>query len=147
MQTFQTFIVEAANRPGELARVTDVIAQRGVNVEAWSIGYGNHGALAFLGHDEKGIKSALTAEGISYKEVPCLTIWLEDKPGTVAKATKRLADAGVNIEFFAPVEYKTDRRATVAIGVDKIDAARIALSDQLVEWMIPEPALAGTATR
>jgi hypothetical protein len=144
MQTFQTFIVEATNRPGELARVADVMAQRGVNIEAWSLGYGSKGALAFLGHDEKGIKSALTAEGITYKEVPCLTIWLEDKPGTVAKTAKRLADAGVNIEFFAPVEHKTDRRATIAIGVDKIDAAQSALSDQLVEWMIPEPALAGS---
>jgi len=147
MQTFQTFIVEATNRPGELARVADGIAQRGINIEAWSLGFGSHGALAFVSHDEKGLKSALTADGITYKEVPCLTIWLEDKPGTVAKATKRLADAGVNIEFFAPVEYKTDRRATVAIGVDKIDAARTALSDQLVEWMIPEPALAGSMTR
>lgn len=147
MQTFQTFIVEATNRPGELARVTDAIAQRGINIEAWSIGYGTQGALAFIGHDEKGLKSALTADGINYKEIPCLTIWLEDKPGTIAKATKRLADAGVNIEFFAPVEYKADGRATVAIGVDKIDVARTALSDQLVEWMIPEPALAGTATR
>jgi hypothetical protein len=144
MQTFQTFIVEATNHPGELARVADVIAQRGVNIEAFSLGYGSKGALAFVGHDEKGIKSALTAEGITHKEVPCLTIWLEDKPGAVAKTAKRLADAGVNIEFFAPVEYKTDRRATIAIGVDKIDAARSALSDQLVEWMIPEPALAGS---
>jgi hypothetical protein len=147
MQTFQTFIVEATNRPGELARVTDAIAQRGINVEAWSLGHGTSGALAFMGHDEKGLKSALTAEGITFKEVPCVTIWLDDKPGQVAKTAKRLADSGVNIEFFAPVEYKTDRRATVAIGVDKVDAARIALSDQLVEWMIPEPALAGTATR
>ena len=147
MQTFQTFIVEATNRPGELARVTDAIAQRGISIEAWSIGYGTHGALAFLGHDEKGIKSALTADGIAYREVSCLTIGLEDKPGTIAKATKLLAAAGVNIEFFTPVEYKTDRWATIAIGVDKIDVARAALSDHLVEWMIPEPALAGSATR
>jgi hypothetical protein len=143
----QTFIVEATNRPGELARVADVMAQRGVNIEAFSLGYGSHGALAFLGHDEKGIKSALTAEGITHKEVPCLTIWLDDRPGAVAKTAKRLADAGVNIEFFAPVEYKTDRRATIAIGVDKLDVARTALSDQLVEWKVPEPALAGSATR
>jgi hypothetical protein len=54
----------------------------------------------------------------------------------------------VNIEFFAPVAYKADRRlATVAIGVNKIDAAKAALSNQLVDWMIPEPALAGSATR
>ena len=147
MQTFQTFIVEATNRPGELARVSDVIAQRGINIEAFSLGYGSHGALAFLSHDEKGLKGALTSEGITFKQVPCLTVWLEDKPGTVAKTAKRLGDAGVNIEFFAPVEYKTDRRATVAIGVDEIDAARAALSDQLVEWTIPEPAMAGAATR
>ena len=143
----QTFIVEATNRPGELARATDAIAQRGINIEAWSLGYGTHGAMAFLAHDEKGIKSALTAEGIPYKEVSCLTIWLEDQPGTIARTAKRLADNGVNIEFFAPVDYKTDRRATVAIGVDKLDAARTALSDQLVEWTVPEPALAGTANR
>ena len=147
MQTFKTYIVEATNRPGELARVADLIAQRGVNIEAWSLGHGNQGALAFLGHDEKGIKSALTADGIAFKEVECLTIGLDDKPGTVAKAAKRLSDAGVNIEFFAPVEYKSDRRATVAIGVDKLDVARSALSDQLVDWMIPEPALAGSSTR
>ena len=42
--------------------MTDAIAQRGINIEAWSLGYGSHGALAFLGHDEKGIKSALTAD-------------------------------------------------------------------------------------
>ena len=143
----QSFIVEATNRPGELARVANVIAERGINIEAFSLGYGTHGALAFLGHDEKGLKSALNAEGIAFKEVPLLTIGLKDKPGTVAKTASRLADVGVNIEFFAPVEHKADGRATVAIGVDNIDAARNALSDQLVDWMIPEPALAGSATR
>ena len=143
----QSFIVEATNRPGELARVANTIAQKGINIEAFSLGYGTHGALAFMGHDEKGLKSALDAEGIAFKEVPLLTIWLEDRPGTVAKAASRLADAGVNIEFFAPVEYKADRRATVAIGVDNITAAKTALSDQLVDWMIPEAALAGSATR
>lgn len=147
MQTFKTFIVEAANRPGELARVADAIAQRGVNIEAWSLGYGSKGALAFLGHDEKGIKSALTADGIAYNEIPCLTIGLDDKPGTVAKTAKRLTDAGVNIEFFAPVEHKADRRAIIAIGVDKIDTAQSVLADLLVDWMVPEPALAGSATR
>ena len=143
----QSFIVEATNRPGELARVANAIAEKGINIEAFSLGYGTHGALAFLGHDEKGLKSALTDAGITFKETPLLTISLEDKPGTVAKTASRLADAGVNIEFFAPVENKADGRATVAIGVDKIDAARTALSDQLVDWKVPEMALAGSATR
>jgi hypothetical protein len=144
----KAFLIEAANRPGELARVSELIAGRGINIEAFSIGYGADGALAFLSPDVKGLQSALDdADGITYKEVPLLTILLEDKPGAVAKATRKLADVGVNIEFFAPVDFTTDRKATIAIGVDKIDVARTALSDQLVEWMIPEKVYAGSVTR
>jgi len=74
-----------------------------------------------------------------------LTIALNDKPGTAAKTAKKLADAGVNIELFAPVEY-TDGHATIAIGVDKVEEARKVLSDQLITWTVPEPMHAG-ATR
>ena len=143
----KAFVIEAANRPGELARVAELIAGRGINIEAFSLGYGADGALAFLSHDENGLQSALDdADGITYKEVPLLTIWLEDKPGAVAKAARKLADVGVNIEFFAPVDFTTDRKATIAIGVDKIDAARTALSDQLIEWVLPEKVYAGSVT-
>jgi hypothetical protein len=138
----QTFIVDAANRPGELARVADTIAKRGINVEAFCVGYGNKGAAAFLASDEKGVRSALDSEGFTYHETPVLTIWLEDKPGQLAWAAKRLGDAGVNIELFAPVEYGAGHKATIAIGVDKIDEAQRALSDHLTEWRIPEKALA-----
>jgi hypothetical protein len=143
----QTFIVEAPNRPGELARIAETIAAHGVNIEAYSLGIGTSGGAAFLSHDEQGLRSALTSDGITFKEVPLLTIWLEDRPGTLATATRRLADAGVNVEFLAPVEFTTDRRATVAIGVDKIDVARKALSEQLTEWKVPEPVLAGSVIR
>jgi hypothetical protein len=139
----QTFIVEAANRPGELARVADSIARRGINVEAFCLGYGNKGAAAFLAYDEKGVRTALDSEGFTYHETPVLTIWLEDKPGQVAWAAKRLGDAGVNIELFAPVEYGSGHKATIVIGVDKIDEAQRALSDHLTEWRVPEKALAG----
>jgi hypothetical protein len=143
----QAFIVEARNRPGELARVTETIATQGVNIEAFCLGYNGSGVAAFLSHDEKGLRTALSSGGFKAKEIPILTVWLENRPGMVAKTTRLLADAGVNIEFLAPVDYTTDRRATVAIGVDKIDVARNTLSDQLTEWKVPEPALAGSAIR
>lgn len=143
----QAFLVEEKNRPGELARVTEKIAAHGVNIEAFCLGYGNTGACTFLSHDEPGLRNALDSDGITYKEIPTLTVWMEDRPGVIAKTTRRLADAGVNIEFLAPVDHKADRRATVAIGADKIDVARQTLSDQLTEWRVPEPSLAGAAAR
>jgi hypothetical protein len=139
----QAFIVEARNRPGELARITETIAKQGVNIEAFCIGYENSGLAAFLSHDETALRNALKADGFKHKEIPYLTIWLDNRPGTVAQATRRLADAGVNVEFLAPVDYTPDRRATICIGVDKLDVARSTLSDQLAEWKVPEPAMAG----
>ena len=139
----QTFIVESVNRPGELARVTDSIAKRGINVEAICLGYGTKGAAALLAYDEKGVRTVLDSEAFTYHETPVLTIWLKDEPGQVAWAAKRLGDAGVNIELFAPVEYGADHKATIAIGVDKINEAQRALSDHLVEWKVPETALTG----
>jgi hypothetical protein len=133
----QAFIVDVPNRPGELARVADTIATRQINVEAFGLSYGTTGAAAFLTYDEQGVRGALDAAGFTYREVPFLTILLEDKPGQVAWAAKRLGDAGVNIELFAPVDYGTDHKATIAIGVDNVDGARRALSDRLTKWRVP----------
>ncbi|MGH2429339.1 MAG: hypothetical protein ACRDGV_10760 [Candidatus Limnocylindria bacterium] len=143
----QAFIVEATNQPGELARQAAAIAARGINIEAFCLALGERGGTAFLAQDETGLRSALSDAGFGYREVTILTIWLEDKPGQVAVVAKRLADAGVNIELFAPVDYKAGREATVAIGVDKIEAARRALADQLTEWMVPEKVHTASGSR
>jgi hypothetical protein len=138
----QAFIIETANRPGEFARQASAIAQRDINVAAICLGLGPRGGSAFLARDESGVRSALTGAGVEYHEVPVVTVWLDDRPGTAAKTAKKLADAGVNIELFAPVQY-TDGKATIAIGVDKIEEARRVLSDQLTEWQVPETMHAG----
>ena len=139
----QAFIIETANRPGEFARQTAAIATRDINVAAIALGLGSRGASAFLTADESGTRSALDTAGLKYSEVPILTVWLEDKPGTAAKTAKKLADAGINIELFAPVQY-ADGKATIAIGVDKVEDARRVLSDQLIEWKVPQPMHAGS---
>ena len=142
----QAFIIESANKPGELARSASVIAKRDINVYPFSLGLGSRGGQAFVAADEAGVKSALTGADIKYQEIPVLTIWLEDRPGTAALTAQKLADAGVNIELFAPV-YSTNGKATCLIGVDKIADAKRVLSDQLTEWKVPEPMHAGMSSR
>lgn len=140
----QAFIVEAANRPGEFARHAEAIAKRGINLWPFSLGIGDRGGAAFLAADEAGLRNALNEAGIGYREVPVLTVKLEDKAGTAAKAARKLADAGVNIELFTPVAM-TAGSATVAIGVDKIDAAKRALADLVTEWSIQGAKVKATA--
>lgn len=140
----QAFITEAANRPGELARHTEAIATRGINLSSLvCLGVGDRGGAAFLAADEAGLRSALNDAGIAYREVALVTIGIEDQPGTAASAARKLADAGVNIEFLAPVDQGRGK-VTMAIGVDKVDEAKRALGDLVTEWSMSP---AGAAAR
>jgi hypothetical protein len=125
----QWFIVEAANNPGEFARHASAIAKRGINLSnVVCLGIGDRGGAAFYATDEAGIRSALNEAGIAFREVSVLEVQLDDKPGTLADAAKRLGDAGVNIELIAPAGMD-GKKFTVAFGVDKLDAARAALGN------------------
>ncbi|MDP9244732.1 MAG: hypothetical protein M3O77_06585 [Chloroflexota bacterium] len=123
----QWFIVEAANKPGEFARHAQEIAKRGINlINAISLGIGDRGGAAFSATDEAGLRSALNDAGIAYREVSVVAAQLEDRPGTVAEAARRLGDAGVNIELIAPLGMD-GKKVTVGFGVDKTEEARKAL--------------------
>ncbi len=123
------FIVEASNRPGEFARHADAIAQRGINLaNAVGLGIGDRGGAAFYATDEAGLRTALNEAGIAFREVDAVTAKLQDKPGTVADAARRLSDAGVNIELLVPTGM-SGGEVTVAFGVDKLEQARTALGD------------------
>ena len=125
----QWFIVEAANKPGEFARHASAIAQRGINLSnVICLGIGDRGGAAFYGTDEAGVRSALNEAGIAFREVSVVEAKLEDKPGTVADAAKRLGDAGVNIELIAPTGMD-GQTVTIAFGVDKPDEAKAALGN------------------
>lgn len=131
----QAFIVEAPNRPGELAKQAEAIAARGINLLCCSLGIGDRGGSAILASDESGVRSALTDQQIAFREVSVVTVRLADRPGEVARAGRKLADAGVNIELLLPVESKDDGY-TVAIGVDKPAAAQKALAGELEPYTI-----------
>lgn len=125
----QWFIVEAANKPGEFARHASAIAQRGVNLaNVVSLGIGDRGGFAFHATDEAGVRSALNDAGIAFREVSAVQAQIDDKPGAVADAAKRLGDAGVNIELIAPMGMD-GQKVTIAFGVDNPDAAAAALGD------------------
>jgi hypothetical protein len=136
----QWFIVEASNRPGEFARHAGEVAKRGINLaNVVCLGIGDRGGAAFYATDEAGLRSALNDAGIGFREVSAVSARLEDKPGTVAEATRRLGDAGVNIELLVPTGMD-GKHVTVAIGVDKPEQARTALGDLAATMAAPASA-------
>jgi hypothetical protein len=123
------FIIECANKPGEIARVSEAIAAKGINIaSSASLAFGDRGAVGLLTNDEQGARKALDEAGIGYREVEVVSVSLPDKPGTLADASRRLADAGVNVELLIPTRIGGGE-VVLAAGVENAAAARDALKE------------------
>ncbi len=123
------FIITPANQPGALASVLDAVAQRGVNVTTiGGGGSGDSGVIAIQVNDDDSARSALQGIGASFREADVVSAWLEDRPGTLADAARRLGDAGVNIEAIVPIGMQGGK-VGVLLGVDNVEAAKSALGD------------------
>ena len=127
------FIVQLDNRPGEMARFTEALSAQGVNVLVYAVGAGEQAALGFVVNDEEATRSILDDAGIEYREIPLFTVRMDNKPGQAASTSRRLADAGVNIEFWLPVDT-SETNFIVALGVDNLEAGRNAVSEQITDW-------------
>ena len=93
------FLIELDNKVGELARITEAIAARNINILAISGSTsGGSGNVAVLTADEAGTRAALQGAGSSFREMEVTETPLPNVPGSLARAARRLADGGINIE-------------------------------------------------
>jgi hypothetical protein len=128
------FVIELKNIPGEMARITETLADKGINILPCGFGAADQFLLGLVAADEDGGRTAMKDAGIPFRELPVVTVSLEDRPGTAAAATRALADAGVNIEAFFPVGCQ-EGRYTFAVCVDDVEGARTALGDRVAEFI------------
>jgi hypothetical protein len=126
------FLVELKNQPGALAQVTEAIAQKGIDIVGFSgATSGSSGTVALITNDESATRRVLADGGFTVREVELVTAALAQRPGTLAAAARRLADAGVNIEA-ALATGMSDRGVHVAFATDDPAKARQALGDQVL---------------
>jgi hypothetical protein len=108
------FLVELDNKAGELARITEAIAAKGVDIRGVSGSTcGSSGSLALLTDDEAKTRQILTEKGAKFRDLEVTEASVGQAPGSLAKVARRLADAGVNIEALLPTGM-TGNEVTIA---------------------------------
>jgi hypothetical protein len=125
----RAFIIQAENRPGALADIAEALGERGINItgiagSAWE----DSGAFGLITNDDAGTRSVLDGAGTTYREMELVAAGMEDRPGTLGAAARRLADRGVNIQAIIPTGMQ-GTKVTVAFAVDDAATAREALGD------------------
>jgi hypothetical protein len=113
------------DRPGELAKLGEATGAAGINIEGMSAQTREgRGELHILVEDAQAAREALSGAGIEVQdERDALVVEVEDRPGTMAEVARKLAGAGVNVEF----AYATFGGINVVFGVGDLEEAQAAL--------------------
>jgi len=117
-----TVILE--DRPGTLADMGEALGKAGINIEG-SCGFPSEGKGVghILVEDAAAARRALEEIGIEVgDEREVLVLEIEDRPGALGEVSRRIANAGVNIDL---VYLATNTR--LVIGADDLDKARAAV--------------------
>jgi hypothetical protein len=97
------FLVDLENKPGALATVAEALGARGVNITGVTgASCGDGGRAAITTADDVTTRTVLQGLKSKFKEYEVTEASLANTPGSLGKATRRLADAGVNIEAIMP---------------------------------------------
>ena len=93
--------IRLANRPGALADMGEVLGRAGVSIEGGGVFVtGDVGVAHFLFRDGEAARVALLAAEIDVVKLSDVVTYRLDqtRPGQLGLITRRLAQAGVNIE-------------------------------------------------
>ncbi len=125
----QAFFVELTNKPGALADVAEALAAKGINIEAISgAACGDGGRAAIMTSDAATTRTALDATGHKYTVMDATDTAMRHEPGTLAKATRRLADEGVNIEAIMPIGMEGNEVHVAFVTSDAAKARQVLTS-------------------
>lgn len=124
------FIVELKNQPGELASITEAIAEKGINILGFTgATCGGSASVVLITNDEAGTRSAMAGAGWKSHEVELVVASLANRPGSLAEVARRLADAGVNIEAALPTGMDGGN-VSVAFATDNPAKARQVIGER-----------------
>src|ERR671914_146582 len=117
-------VIDIENSPGALAEVAAAISDAGVNIAAATcIGPGDRAELHILVPHAEAVKHALAISHVAVtREREVVVVQVEDRPGVLADLTRKIAQAGVNLDL---VYLATRNR--VVFGAADLGALRAAL--------------------
>jgi hypothetical protein len=114
--------VKLPNKPGELARLTETLHKDGVNIRTISTEPAAE-MVRIVTSDPDKTRSSLSGAKMQFSERNLLVAKLVDKPGELARISRELAKAGVNIDASYMLD-KDSRHVHLAIAVSDEQKAK-----------------------
>jgi len=125
MEIAKQLSVFLANKPGTLALVCEELAKAKVNIFALTISdTADHSVVRMVVNDHETALQIFEERGVLAVESKVLMIENDNKPGALARLSKKLAKAKINIEY---AYLATSPGATKGLLVLRVDDTKRAL--------------------
>jgi hypothetical protein len=117
-------LIKAEHKPGTLASICSEMAAKAVNITAIMAAYDQPGGrIRLVAAPHAGARKVLDAMNLPYGEEDAIAIRVTDRPGALGRATRKLADRGINILYAYGSIVKGTERALIILGVEDVEKA------------------------
>jgi len=108
------------NRAGQLAEVTGVLAENGIDLRAISIAEtADYGILRMIVDNAEKTTSILMQHGYLLSMTPVLVIAVPDQPGGIAPVLATLAEGSIDIEYMYSLFTHIEGKAYIVFRVSE----------------------------
>jgi hypothetical protein len=140
MQPVRLLAVFAENKPDQLARVTEVLAQANVNIHWVGIAdVQKFGVIRFLVDHSDHAHDTLKSHGFTVSLVAVLAVEVEDRPGALHAVASALSGANISLNNCSGFVF--GRRAILLLEPSDSELARLTLARQKVQLLSEEEIL------
>ncbi|MCL4524410.1 MAG: ACT domain-containing protein [Acidobacteria bacterium] len=123
MAVIKQIRIAMKNRPGALAELCTELAKRAVNISAIQANESAPDTIRLVATPLDVAKKVCEQMQLDFREETAIAAHLADRPGSLGRLTRKLAEKNINIEYVYGSIGKSAERALVIIGVDNVDAA------------------------
>lgn len=123
MAKITQLLIKAEDKPGALAHICSELAKVAVNITAIMAAHDEAGGIRLVATPHATAKKVLDGLKISYREEDAVAVRLSDRPGALGKATRKLGEKGININYAYGSIVKGEGRALIIMGVSDVNKA------------------------
>jgi hypothetical protein len=116
-------VIRGEHKPGTLAQICSELAKVAVNITAILAAPEQQHGIRIVATPLPAAKKVLDAMRLAYNEEDAIAVRVTDRPGALGRATRKLADAGINVIYAYGSIVKGEERALIVMGVDDVAKA------------------------
>lgn len=138
MKAYQITVL-AENRPGILAQVTSILANKNINIRSVTItSFGDSGHINLIVNNPKRAQKALKKEGIPAELKEVIAVLIKDRPAGLDKLLQVLRAESINIENGYGFVIESRKNAVFVLEIKDSEKSRALIEAEGFKTLTPQ---------